>query len=246
MRQSGVPGVLAGGASRVIRPRDAAEIYARPRQEFRRLADRGLLWPAAHGYYVIVPPHAAGDHRWRPSIEPLALGIAVADYGSQATVLDALSAARHLGAIPRALGIATVTVPKQRGTLATPVGTIVFHKRDVDTLETQRITTDLADGYVTTPEQTVLDLAAAAEVDRVGSDVVSEALESLAAQVDWARVEELARRQHRPGDYARARWVTAPMTGASAVEYRPRTGFEARGLVPSDSDVDSSRFGLRQ
>ena len=246
MRQSGVPGVLAGGASRVIRPRDAAEIYARPRQEFRRLADRGLLWPAAHGYYVIVPPHAAGDHRWRPSIEPLALGIAVADYGSQATVLDALSAARRLGAIPRALGIATVTVPKQRRTLATPVGTIVFHKRDVDTLETQRITTDLADGYVTTPEQTVLDLAAAAEVDRVGSDVVSEALESLAAQVDWARVEELARRQHRPGDYARARWVTAPMTGASAVEYRPRTGFEARGLAPRDSDVDGSRFGLRQ
>jgi hypothetical protein len=245
MRQSGVPGVLAGGASRVIRPRDAAEIYARPRQEFRRLADRGLLWPAAHGYYVIVPPHAAGDHRWRPSIEPLALGIAVADYGSQATVLDALSAARHLGAIPRALGIATVTVPKQRGTLATPIGTIVFHKRDVDNLETQRITTDLADGYMTTPEQTVLDLAAAAEVDRVGSDVVLEALESLAAQVDWARVEELARRQHRPGDYARARWVTAPMTGASAVEYRPRTGFEARGLAPRDSDVDGSRFGLR-
>jgi hypothetical protein len=245
MRQSGVPGVLAGGASRVVRPRDATEIYARPKQEFRRLADRGLIWPAAHGYYVIVPPHAAGDHRWRPSIEPLALGIAVADYGPQATALDALSAARRLGAIPRALGIATVTVPKQRGALATPIGTIVFHKRDVSTLETRRISTELADGYVTTPEQTVLDLAVASEVDRVGSDVVSEALENLAAQVDWARVEDLARRQHRPGDYARARWVTAPVTGAAAVEYRPRTGFEARGLSPRAHNVDGSRFGLR-
>jgi hypothetical protein len=228
----------------VLRPRDAAEIYARPNQEFRRLADRGLLWPAAHGYYVVVPPHAVGNRRWRPSIEPLALGIAVADYGPTHVVLDSLSAARYHGAIPRALGIATVTVPKQRGALRTPAGTIVFHRRDVGALDLQRAATDLADGYVTTPEQTLLDLATAREVDQVGADVVIDALENLAAKVDWTQVEELARRQRRPGDYARARWVTAPVTGAGSAEFAPRNGFDARGLAPRDGRTGSA-FGLR-
>ena len=245
MRQSGVPAALAGRASRVLRPRDAVGIYQYPNQEFRRLAERGLLWPAAHGYYVVVPPHAVGDLHWRPSIESLALGIAVADYEPNATALDSLSAARHLGAIPRALGIATVTVPKQRGSLLTPVGTIVFHRRHVGNLETQRATTDLADGYVTTPEQTVLDLATAAEVDRVGADTVTEALENLSGRVEWARVEELARRQRRPGDYARARWVTAPVTGAATAELEPRNGFDARGLAPRHGGPRGAEFGLR-
>jgi len=245
MRQSGVPATLAGRASRVLRPRDAAEIYARPNQEFRRLAERGLLWPAAHGYYVIVPPYAVGDHHWRPSIESLALGIAVADYGPEATALDSLSAARHLGAIPRALGIATATVPKQRGSLLTPVGTIVLHLRHAGNLETQRATTDLADGYVTTLEQSMLDLATAAEVGRVSANTVTEALENLSGRVDWARVEKLAYRQHRPGDYARARWVTAPVTGAATAELRPRNGFDARGLAPRHEGSAGSEFGLR-
>ena len=245
MRQGGVPAALAGRASRVVRPRDAAGIYKHPNQEFRRLAKRGLLWPAAHGYYVVVPPHAVGDRRWRPSIESLALGIAVADYGPDATALDALSAARSLGAVPRALGIATITVPKQRGQMETPMGTIVFHRRHVGDLETQRATTDLAEGYATTPEQTLLDLAGAAEVGLVGSDTVAEAMENLATRVDWAHVEELARGQHRPGDFARARWVTAPVTGATSVEYEPRGGFDARGLTPRDDDFPGSSFGLR-
>lgn len=54
-RSDGVhPGLLAHGR-RVVRPRDAVDLYANPRAEFRRMADTGVLRRIATGYYAVVP-----------------------------------------------------------------------------------------------------------------------------------------------------------------------------------------------
>ena len=74
-------------------------------------------------------------------------------------VLMHLSAARIHGAIPRALAIAVLAVPKQRPTLETTCGRIVSVKRDVGTLKRMRIETELATGWSTILEQTTTDLA---------------------------------------------------------------------------------------
>ena len=68
--------------------------------------------------------------------------------------------ARVLGAIPRAVAVTVVAVPKQRPPLETDYGRILFVRRTLDTLDLERADTELTQGWITTPEQTVLDLAA--------------------------------------------------------------------------------------
>lgn len=121
-RASGLPAELARRTFGVLRPTDAAAVYARPRQEFARLADRGLLRKVVTGYYAVVPPHPT-DRNWLPGLESVAYGISAADYGPDATVLMGLSAARLLGAIPRALAVAVVAVRRTVPTSRWPIGT---------------------------------------------------------------------------------------------------------------------------
>ena len=72
------------------------------------------------------------------------------------------SAARVHGAIPRAVGVATVAVPRQHRPLTLEGlggGVVYFVKRDLDRLGARQGTLDdLGRGLVTTPEQTALDL----------------------------------------------------------------------------------------
>ena len=93
---------------------------------------------------------------WRPEIEALALGIGQADYGVNGVALMHPSAARVQGAIPRAIAVAVLAVPKQRPTLETTCSRIVFVKRDVARLKRMRIETELATGWCTSIEQTAL------------------------------------------------------------------------------------------
>ena len=178
----------------VIRPRDAAELYVQPRAEFLRLEETGVLLRAAHGYYALIPEASRGGY-WRPEIEAIALGIGQADYGKNAVALMHFSAARIHGVIPRALAVAVLAVPKQRPTLETKCGRIVFVKRDVAALKRIRIETELATGWSTSTEQTTLDLARRPDLITGLSNVARDATSLLIARCNAERLAELVREQ---------------------------------------------------
>jgi len=190
---------LARRANRVLRPRDAIDVYAHPRAELARLTHLGVLSRLATGYYAMVPSDRLGDGRWQPELDAAALGLAQTDYGVAPVALMGTSAARHHGAIPRAFAVAVVAVPKQRPALDTRVGRVVFVKRDVERLDLERVDTPLTSGWVTTPEQTLLDLADRPTLGGLTQLDAAEAVRALAARVDWARVAELAAGQRKPG-----------------------------------------------
>lgn len=178
----------------VIRPRDAAELYVQPRAEFLRLEAVGVLLKVAHGYYALIPEASRGGH-WRPEIEALALGIGQADYGVNGVALMHLSAARLQGAIPRAIAVAVLAVPKQRPTLETPFGRIVFVKRDVTRLKRIKVKTELATGWCTSNEQTAVDLARRPDLVQGMAHVAREAACTLFALSDKEQLNYLVKDQ---------------------------------------------------
>ena len=159
-RSSGLPASLVRLNAGVLRPIDAATVYAYPPLEFSRLANRGLLHKVATGYYAVVPQQST-DRSWLPSLEAAAYGIAAADYGPDAVVLMGLSAARMHGAIPRGLAVAVVAIEKNRNglALADREAKVTFVRRHTARLDAERLRTDLGGALVTTVEQTLLDLA---------------------------------------------------------------------------------------
>ncbi len=200
----GLPPELARRANRVLRPRDAEGIYEHPRAEFARLTNLGVLRRLVTGYYALVPQERLGDHRWKPNVEATALGVAQADYGVADVALMGVSAARHHGAIPRALAVAVVAVPKQRPHVDSDLGRIVFVKRDVSQLDLERVDTQLTSGWVTTIEQTLLDLSARPTLGDLRRLDIEEAVKSLAVRADWTLLEQLAQDQHKPAALAEA------------------------------------------
>ncbi|MDX3658557.1 type IV toxin-antitoxin system AbiEi family antitoxin [Streptomyces sp. ID05-26A] len=200
-----IPTKLARRANKVLRPRDAADVYAHPRSEFERLLEQAVLCYISTGYYALAPMDRLGDPRWRPDLAAAALGVAQADYGRDAVALMSITAARRHGALPRAIGTAVVAVPKQRPVLHTRMGDVVFVKRDVGRLDLQQVETELTAGWMTTPEQTALDIAARPKLGGVGAADVEEILRALTRRIDWAVTEELARDQHRPAALARVK-----------------------------------------
>lgn len=203
----GLPPALAKRGDRVLRPADAAHVYAHPRAELARLAQLGAARRVATGYYALTPQRRIGDLRWKPELDAAALGIAKADYGVDAVALMGVSAARYHGAIPRALAVAVVAVPKQRPTLQTELGRIIFVKRDVAKLDVERIETELGPGWVTTVEQTLLDLAARPTLGGLADKDIEAAVGTLATRADWSLVERLASGQHKPGALKKAEQV---------------------------------------
>lgn len=149
---------IAGRDNRIVRASDFPAKAAGT--QLRRLAASGGLLRVAKGYYALVPEANRGPgSRWTPSVEGVALGIAVADYGVGQVALLGPSAARLHGCYPRALAAAVVAVPSQRPEKITVVGTIKFVPRDVSTLDLVRASTELAVGWMTSVEQTLLDLS---------------------------------------------------------------------------------------
>lgn len=203
----GLPRALAERDNAVLRPRDAAAAFgSNPWAEIRRLVDNGVLAPLAHGYYAIVPRRWVG-RSWTPDPHAVALGIAQADYGRDAVALTNVSAARHHGAIPRAVAAAAVAVPRQRPPLAVGRVTVHFAKRVVANLDVEAVDTDLTTGWVTTAEQTLLDLTARPAWGGLDETQTDEAVAMLARRVDWTVVESLARPQRKVAALARARRV---------------------------------------
>lgn len=194
---------------RTVRPVDAARIYAHPRAQLRRLAYNGVLHRLADGYYVVVPQAAVG-RPWLPTLEAATAGIGAAIYGPDHVVLMGVSAARLHGAIPRALAVAVAATPRQHRPIALSDRTAVvrFVKRRMDNVDDERIETELGPALVTTPEQTVLDLAHRPELGDSAPDVPA-AVVTLMAQCDQERLEALAVRQRRLASLRRVtEWTT--------------------------------------
>lgn len=243
-RETPLPRALASRSVRVLRPRDATDTYKDPFADLRRLADAGLLIRLAHGYYAIPPTEAFGDPAWQPTPEGVALGIGVADYGENAAALSGVSAARVRGVLARAVAVAIVSIPTRRQTLDTTAGRIVFWTRDTGTLDLQRAKTDLAPGYATSLEQTVLDIADRPRLGGVSTRLASETLWQLARRTDWDLVYSLSVAQRRPAAYARARWVCAGVAPDDAPPPRPRRSTTTTLGLISSTAAEPSLFGL--
>lgn len=203
-RSTPIPPKLAQAPMKTLRPRDAGDIYAHPRAEFARLTERGLLHRVADGYYVVIPQDMIG-RRWMPGLEAAAAGIAAAIYGADDVVVMGPSAARLHGAIPRALATATIAVPRQHRKieLSDRPAVVRFVKRHTDRLDAERIETALGPALVTTPEQTVLDLAHRPELGMVDVDIRSAVI-ALLARSDQQRISTLAFEQLRVASLRRA------------------------------------------
>jgi predicted transcriptional regulator of viral defense system len=209
-RNTSLPAVLARAPLRTIRAKDAGAAYAFPGPELARLADRGLLQRVANGYYIVVPQDMIG-REWVPSVEAAAAGIASAIYGAPHAVLMGISAARVHGAIPRALATAVVAVPDQHRPirLKDRQSVVRFVKRNTDRLDAERIETPLGSAIVTTPEQTLLDLAHRPQLGDA-RDEVPAAIAMLYQSSDHQRLEALAADQRLTASLRRAKsWAAA-------------------------------------
>ena len=113
------------------------------------------------------------------------------------------------GALPRAIGVAVVAVdrPRRLLRLADRDAQVLFVRRDVRRLDLQRNRTELGEGWVTTVEQAVLDLAARPGLGGA-PDEAQEAVQALLPRADHDLLEGLARGQRYGAALRRALgWV---------------------------------------
>ncbi len=227
-----IPPELYAGRSLVVRPRDLAGRWSQPAKELRRLASSGVVRRLAHGYYVVPPPERALDPGWRAEVEAVALAVAVADYGPDRVAVMGVSAARRHGAFPRAVAVGVVAVPSQRPALTTTFGRVVFVERDITPLGVESDTTVLGVGFVTSVEQTLLDLADRPGLGGLPPRAVGEAMIALSLRVNWEDTLGLARRLRLHAAYVRARWVAAT-AGLSPTPWPLRRPVPSLGLLPA-------------
>jgi len=190
-----LPGVITRAPLRTFRPQDLAEVYSQPSVQLHRLTQDPRVRKAAHGLYYTVPDDQ--DPTWTPTLEAVAAGVATAIFGERVPVLMHLTAARLLGALPRAIGQAFVAVPRQHAPLHLadrPAATVTFVARNVDGLDAVLQRTDLGPALVTTPEQTVLDLTKRPELGDMPGEC-RDAARVLLPRCDEQRLEEIAREQ---------------------------------------------------
>ncbi|WP_330184985.1 type IV toxin-antitoxin system AbiEi family antitoxin [Nocardia sp. NBC_01503] len=208
-RSTLLPSELWRAPLRTVRPQDLADVYAQPPSEVARLVDRGVLHRVAHGYYIIIPPDYIG-RTWLPVLEAAAAGIASSIYGADQAIVMGISAARMLGAVPRALATAVVAVPSQHRPIALTdrAAQVRFVRRDTDALDAERVETPLGPTLVTTPEQTLLDLARRPELGNAEAEVRS-AIRTLYQRSDSSRLTQLAADQRLGAALRRAKgWAS--------------------------------------
>ena len=204
-RRAGVPVEFAQATMRTFRTKDAGAVYAHPATQTARLERLGLLHKLATGYYTVVPQDSVGTD-WRPSIEAAAAAIAAATVGPANAVLMGLSAARMHNAMPRALGVALVAVPNDRRDirLRDRDGIVHFVQRKTDVLDAELMTSDLGACLVTTPSQTVLDLAHRPALGHAEQEARA-AIVALLPQCDDRTLTRLASQQRLGAALARVR-----------------------------------------
>ncbi len=177
-------------------------------KELRRLADAGALLRLAHGYYALVPEARRGDEgAWRPEVEAAALAIATADYGVERVALIGPSAARLHGCYPRALSTAVVAVPSQRPIRETIAGNVKFVVRDVSKLDLVRVDTELTRGWMTSIEETLLDLSGDWPRWPISETARAEMLELLAAQASNEMLNEIVGRSRNGAALSRLKGI---------------------------------------
>lgn len=194
---------IATRPMRVVRPADLDGVYTNPRAVLAKQARSGKVHRVARGVFVAVPDDAYDPHRWRPAFEAAAGAVGTALVGERAAVAMGMTAARLHGAVPRARARAELAVRARRRPVDLtdrPAGTVEFRVRDVDALDVQTVQTELGPMLTTTPEQTVVDLAAG----HPEAPDVHAAMTVLARRVDWDMVERLATERRRPARTLRA------------------------------------------
>jgi predicted transcriptional regulator of viral defense system len=188
-----LPLALTQAPLRTLRPKDLADHYANPRVEIARMAKQGAVKRLAYGYFVATPDDQAAG--WKPAIEAAAAGIAAAIFGQRDIVLMGITAARIHQAIPRAVATAIVATPHQhRPVTLEDGGQVLFVARDTARLDARLETLETGRALVTTPEQTMLDLAKRPELGGA-PDEARAALANFAPRANWDKVERLAREQ---------------------------------------------------
>jgi hypothetical protein len=102
-------------------------------------------------------------------LESSALGMAASDEGAETVALMGISAARVHGAAPRALGVAVVAASRHRAPiqLADRDADVIFVRRDVTHIDVERRSLELGRGWITTIEQTIIDLAGRPDLGHV-------------------------------------------------------------------------------
>ena len=182
---------------RTVRWEDVAVRVPNAARTLARLADKGALTRIARGVYV-APPDGADGRTWKPSPEAAALALGTARFGQRKVVLAGIGAARHWGAIPRALGETTLAVAARgRHPITLDTGsTVRFLHRDIGRLDATLEPTALGDALVTTPAQTLYDLAGGSPGTSQRSEA-AEAVRNLIPRVTPTDVADIARRAER-------------------------------------------------
>lgn len=193
-RRTGIPAELAQAPLRTVRARDVT-VYAHARSQLARLEQAGLLHRLASGYFAVVPQERVGSG-WMPTLEGAAAGVAAADFGARGFALMGVSAARMHQVLPRAIGVAVVAASRRRRPveLSDRDASVRFLVRDLEVMHVEVLETDLGRCLVTTPEQTLLDLAHRPSEDGLSEDV-DAALRALAPRCDAEVLAEITRRQ---------------------------------------------------
>lgn len=193
----GIVRAVASAPMHTVRLRDLDTLGANAWRAVDRLTERGALTRIVHGVYS-APPDGRDGRTWKPPFEAAALALGTARFGIRQVALMGVSAARHWGAIPRAIGVAQVAVPR-RGYAPAVLdrgGVVRFVPRDLGRLELALERTALGDGLVTTPAQTLFDLLT--RPDREGlADEIAGAVRNLVPRVGAEDLAEIAGRYTR-------------------------------------------------
>lgn len=163
------------------------DLSSNPWRDVNALIEEGMAFRLARGVYTAIPLNKGS--RWRPMLEIQALALATARYGDAA--LMGLGAARYWHGIPRAIGTTVVAVPGGRDrTVAVGRGKALFVPRDLRSLDLFVADTALGQGLVTSPAQTILDLAQDPELGGLPSEAL-DAIANLEPQVSRRSMERV-------------------------------------------------------
>lgn len=149
---------IARAPLRTMRYRDMQHLGTNTWRQLDDLVDGGALLRLAHGVYT-VPPDGRDGRVWQPGLESAGLAVATARHGDRHAILMGIGAARHWGAIPRAIGSTAIAVPTAgHRPVLVDAGQIHFVQRDLERVVAVLEQTELGAALVTTPEQTQFDL----------------------------------------------------------------------------------------
>ena len=197
MRELDVVQAIARAPMRTMRYADLRQLGVNVWRTADRLISTGALTRLTKGVYT-APPDGRDGRTWRPTLETAGLALATARFGNRRAVLMGLGAARFWTAIPRAIGVTTVAIVEagrppvelDRG------GTVHLISRDLTKLDTVLERTELGQGLVTMPAQTMYDLMMKPNQGRMPEEAHA-AVQNLRAQVTSEDLLEVVERLGR-------------------------------------------------